>query len=88
MAPTPTAVEAAEAALYDMWATVRAHPFVTLVLLFVVRILWKRYGSDLRDVPGPFTASLTRLWKLRQMYRGDMEQSDIALHRKYGTPAI
>ena len=83
MAPAPT-VETAEAALYDMWDAVRAHPFVTVGLLFVLRILWKRYGSDLRDVPGPFTASFTRLWKWRQMYRGDYEQSDIALHRKYG----
>lgn len=62
----------------------KSHPFLLLTILFISRLLYKRYASPLRSVPGPFTASFTRLWKLRQMYKGDMEKTNIALHRKYG----
>lgn len=63
---------------------VKAHPVLAFVILFIGRLVYKRYASPLRDVPGPFIASFTRLWKLRQIYRGDMEKTNIALHRKYG----
>ena len=62
----------------------KSHPFLLLTIFFIGRLLYKRYASSLRSVPGPFTASFTRLWKLRQMYKGDMEKTNIALHRKYG----
>jgi len=63
----------------------KSHPFLVLTVLFIGRLLYDRYASPLRSVPGPFTASFTRLWKLRQMYKGDMEKTNIALHRKYGS---
>jgi len=66
----------------------RSHPFLVLTALFIARLLYKRYASPLRNVPGPFAASFTRLWKLRQMYKGDMEKTNIALHRKYGNPLL
>jgi hypothetical protein len=62
----------------------KSHPFLLLTIFFIGRLLYKSYASPLRSVPGPFTASFTRLWKLRQMYKGDMEKTNIALHRKYG----
>jgi hypothetical protein len=62
----------------------KSYPFLVLTIFFIGRLLYKRYASPLRSVPGPFTASFTRLWKLRQMYKGDMERTNIALHRKYG----
>ena len=34
------------------------------VFLFT-RMLYRRYASPLRSIPGPFLASCTRLWKLR-----------------------
>ena len=63
---------------------VKSHPILIFFILFIGRLFYKRYASPLRNVPGPFAASFTRLWKLYQMYRGDMEKTNIALHRKYG----
>lgn len=71
--------------VYDFLEIVRTRPWTILAVLFVLRLCYKRYGSSLRSVPGPFAASFTRLWKLRQMYRGDMHLTNVALHRKYGT---
>lgn len=69
---------------FEMLDLMKAHPFIALLVLFIGRLMYKRYGSSLRSVPGPFTASFTRLWKLRQMFKGDMHLTNIALHRKYG----
>jgi hypothetical protein len=69
--------------LLEVLDAVKSRWLVTITVLFVGRLLLKRYGS-LRDIPGPFTASFTRLWKLRQMYKGDFEKTNIALHKKYG----
>lgn len=69
---------------FEMLDLIKAHPFIVLLGLFIGRLMYKRYGSSLRTVPGPFTASFTRLWKLRQMFKGDMHLTNIALHRKYG----
>jgi len=73
---------------YTLLDVVKTYPWTIVAVLFVLRLAYKRYGSSLRGVPGPFMASFTRLWKLRQMYRGDMHLTDIALHRKYGTLAV
>lgn len=70
--------------VYDVLETIKGHPWMILSVLFVLRLCYLRYGSSLRSVPGPFVASFTRLWRLRQMYRGDMHLINIALHRKYG----
>jgi hypothetical protein len=72
---------------FDALHFLKAHPFLVLLTVFVGRLAYKRYGTSLRSVPGPFVASFTRLWKLRQMFRGDMHLTDIALHRKYGFTA-
>ena len=73
---------------YTLLDVVKTNPWTIVAVLFVLRLAYKRYGTSLRSVPGPFMASFTRLWKLRQMYRGDMHLTDIALHRKYGTLAV
>jgi hypothetical protein len=77
-------METLHEAISNTMVTMKSHTFLVLIVLLLVRILYKRYASPLRSVPGPFTASFTRLWKLRQMYKGDMEKTNIALHRKYG----
>ncbi len=35
-------------------------------------------------VPGPFWASVTRLWYMRQVYLGNMDKVQRALHKQYG----
>lgn len=60
-------------------------PIVTgsILILFALR-LYRALASPLRDVPGPFLARFTRLWKLYTIYSGRFEQINILLHKKYG----
>jgi len=53
-------------------------------VLFLIRIVARRWRSPLRQVPGPWLAGYTRLWKLYHTCRGNMEQVNIDLHRIYG----
>ncbi len=47
-------------------------------------LIYVRYATPLRSVPGPFLASFTRLWKLQKTLRGDFERTNIDLHNRYG----
>ncbi|KEF55692.1 uncharacterized protein A1O9_08442 [Exophiala aquamarina CBS 119918] len=73
-----------QSAVVTAWALLRSHPYIILVLLLFVRPLYKRYSSPLRQFPGPFVASCTRLWKVWSTWTGKTEQHHIALHQKYG----
>jgi len=55
-------------------------PFVALALR-----IWRGLSTPLRDVPGPFAARFTRLWYLRNVWRGDFEKVNVRLHDRYGT---
>ena len=47
-------------------------------------ILHRRYLSPISDVPGPFIASLTRLWQTREVLLGRGTLTVTALHRTHG----
>ncbi|KAF7713604.1 Cytochrome P450 [Penicillium ucsense] len=48
-------------------------------------LLIQRWRSDpLRGVPGPFWASVSRLWLLRQVYSHELHLRDTQAHEKYG----
>lgn len=47
-------------------------------------IIYQRFFHPLASVPGPFWASLTRLWITKHSWDGDMHRTMIALHEKYG----
>jgi len=64
------------------WMTV-----VLPVSTAVYWILWIAYARTLHplaSVPGPFWASVTRLWYMYRIYVGDMEKVQRDLHKKYG----
>ncbi|KAK3307209.1 cytochrome P450 [Chaetomium strumarium] len=65
-------------------AFLAAHWALALVGALVVRALYKRYASPLRKYPGPFLASVTRLWKVKSTASGRTHLEHIELHRKYG----
>lgn len=50
----------------------------------VLYTIYYRFGHSLASFPGPFTASLTNLWKVYHIYRGDFEHVLLDVHRKYG----
>jgi hypothetical protein len=54
---------------------------IVLVLGFIVK---RRYLSPLRRFPGPFWASVTRWWLVREIFIGNHEKNMIRLHAKYG----
>ena len=66
------------------------HAIQSNLLAFIVgglllNLLITRYRNGLRQVPGPFLASLTNLWRLYIVWREDMPWTSIRLHEKYGT---
>ncbi|KEF53868.1 uncharacterized protein A1O9_10270 [Exophiala aquamarina CBS 119918] len=50
----------------------------------LARCIKRRYFSKLYSIPGPFTASITRAWRVREVYNGHVEKTEIELHKKYG----
>ncbi|KAL4737147.1 cytochrome P450 [Aspergillus similis] len=59
-------------------------PLLTILALFILRLLWRRFGSGLRGIPGPALAKCTRLWKLHSVWKGDHHLTEINLHRQHG----
>ncbi|KAI1419717.1 cytochrome P450 [Xylaria sp. FL1777] len=56
-----------------------------LLPFFVIgRMVYRRYASPLRSIPGPFLASCTRLWKIRSTISENTQWEHVDLHRKYG----
>lgn len=59
-------VEVPSLALYIVlivWAGLRNHPFLILLHLIAIRFFFRKYASPLRNYPGPFVASGSRVWK-------------------------
>ncbi|KAI1852797.1 hypothetical protein JX266_002338 [Neoarthrinium moseri] len=54
-----------------------------LLLLFTTAA-WRRYLSPLSDLPGPFWASITRLWHVKVIIFGDQNVQLSRLHEKHG----
>ncbi|KAF2748279.1 flavonoid 3',5'-hydroxylase [Sporormia fimetaria CBS 119925] len=48
------------------------------------QIIYYRFFHPLRHFPGPFWASVTRLWIAYHNIKGDECEVELALHRKYG----
>ncbi|KAK3385172.1 cytochrome P450 [Podospora didyma] len=58
---------------------------LTLVLVAVVSVAIKRrYFSPLSHIPGPFLASVTRLWQVATLIQGDSIGVFHKLHQKHG----
>lgn len=55
--------------------------FLAFIVGFIVK---RRYLSPLRRFPGPFWASVTRWWLVRQVFEGKHEHNMLRLHAKYG----
>ncbi|KAI1760199.1 cytochrome P450 [Hypoxylon sp. FL1150] len=70
--------------LLAAWAIFREYWILLIPLFISFRFLCKRYISPLRDYPGPFLASCSRIWKLRSTASERTHLDHIALHRKYG----
>jgi hypothetical protein len=47
-------------------------------------IVYARYFHPLSRIPGPWLASVSRVWYMVQIARGDMERTQRRLHAQYG----
>lgn len=55
-----------------------------LLVAVLTICFWRRYLSPLRDIPGPPLASVTRLWHLRRIIKGDQNIELSRLHDRLG----
>ena len=55
-----------------------------LLSTLVVRLIARRYFSALASVPGPFIASITRAWRIKEVYFGHVEETELRLHEVHG----
>lgn len=56
----------------------------SLVALISYYIISARVVSSLRSIPGPYLASLTKLWLVYVTMKKERHSLDIELHKKYG----
>jgi hypothetical protein len=47
--------------------------------------VYRRYFHPLSKYPGPFLASITRWWMVREIFSGKHEKHIRELHKKYGS---
>lgn len=58
---------------------------ITILVLGLTCALYVREVTPLRSIPGPFLASISRLWIFQKQRGYQRQQVDIDLHRKYGS---
>jgi hypothetical protein len=58
--------------------------YLVIILLLIVYVVYTRYFNGLGNIPGPFIATISNLWKINAAWKGGMPQRNVALHRKYG----
>ena len=58
---------------------------LALVISAALYVVYQRFFHPFASIPGPFWASLTRLWMTKHSWDGDMNTTMIALHEKHGS---
>lgn len=56
----------------------------TLLGVVVLRLLYNKFQPGVRSIPGPFAASVTKFWRLHDVWKGQAHLTAIDLHRKHG----
>lgn len=56
-----------------------------LLLLTIIQLLWTYFTTPLKDIPGPFFAKFTNLWRFFDTYGGRSELTHQLLHKKHGS---
>lgn len=74
------------AIVFQALTLTRIAGFLTLVL--VVKFIANYLKPGLRNIPGPLLASITGLWRLIDVKRGQHHDTLINLHQKYGTKLL
>ncbi|KAL4878051.1 cytochrome P450 [Aspergillus karnatakaensis] len=54
------------------------------VILLALYFLSTKYDRNISDIPGPFWAGFSNIWRTLDTYKGRSQYTAIALHRQYG----
>ena len=73
--------------LSSMISIVQQYWAPLILFVLITRLARNRYKPILREIPGPFLASLTDLWQFRHCVRRKANR-DYELHRKYKSPLL
>lgn len=57
---------------------------VIVLGILIARCIKRRYFTALSSIPGPFAASVTRGWRVKEVYYGHVERTELKLHELYG----
>jgi hypothetical protein len=86
MAPTnPSSSTAVQAVVIEAKDLLRQHYILFIVGIVFARLFYLRYLSPYRDIPGPFLATISPLWRLRGALNGTLHKDITEGHKKYGT---
>ena len=58
--------------------------YVLFPVLLTAYVIYTRYWSGISHIPGPWTASVSNLWKINAAWQQEMPQRNIELHKKFG----
>lgn len=71
--------------LPDLLLSVSIGNLTVIVLAgLIVRYIKRCYFTALFDIPGPFAASVTRGWRVKEVYYGRVEKTELELHELPG----
>jgi hypothetical protein len=85
MAPTTPSSSTAALALIEAKELLRQHYILFIVGVVFARLFYLRYLSPYRDIPGPFLATISPLWRLRGALNGTLHKDITEGHKQYGT---
>ena len=86
MAPiSESSTKAILAAVIDAKTFASEHYILLSLAVSFAYFFYLRYLSPYRDIPGPFLATISPLWRLRGALNGSLHKDITAAHRKYGT---
>lgn len=68
-----------------MASTTVASALLSALLLFATYVAYERFWSPLSGLPGPFSASISKLWLIKHTRQGRINRDLIELHSKHGT---
>lgn len=73
------------AAVIDVKTFISQHYILLSLSVLFGYFFYLRYLSAYRDIPGPFLATVSPLWRLRGALNGTLHTDITEAHRKYGT---
>jgi hypothetical protein len=59
--------------------------FSSIILIAISSLVWGYLKSPIRNIPGPFLAKFTNLWRFFDSYGGRPELTQRILHERYGS---